>query len=114
MTVRHAVAGSATPAPIAHYSPALVVDRTIYCSGCLGTDPTSGQLVEGGIEAQTRQALTNLDAILTSAGSGLGNVVRVTCFLTRRSDFPGFEAVYREVVPFPPPRTGDCWCAVDG
>lgn len=103
MTAPHAAAGDMTPPPLAHYSHALVVDHTIYCSGCLGTDPKSGQLVAGGIEAQTRQALLNLDAILTTRGSGLGSVVRMTCFLARPADFPGFESVYRKLVPSPPP-----------
>jgi 2-iminobutanoate/2-iminopropanoate deaminase len=68
-----------------------------------GTDSGSGQTVDGGIEAQTRQALLNLDAILKTASSGLENLLHTTCFLARASDFAAFERTYRELVTAPPP-----------
>lgn len=88
---------------LAHYSPAIVVDRIVYCSGSLGIDPQTGELVEGGIQAQTRQALLNLDQLLAETGSSLANVVRMHCFLAHTTDFPDFEKAYREIVPPPPP-----------
>ncbi len=103
MRARSAIASGDGGVPLAHYSAAIVFDHTVYCSGSLGTDPRSGQLVDGGIEAQTRQALLNLDAALKTANSGLENVLHMTCFLTRRSDFGAFERAYRELVPTPPP-----------
>lgn len=103
MSSRRVISAGGTAAPLAHYSPAIVSECTVYCSGSLGTDPRSGKLVPGGIEAQTRQALMNLDAILTEAGSSLGNVLKMTCFLARTDDFLGFDRAYRELVPAPPP-----------
>lgn len=103
MSPRRAVSSGGAAAPLAHYSPAIVSGRTVYCSGSLGTDLRSGEIVPGGIEAQTRQALMNLDAILTEAGSGLAAVLKMTCYLARTEDFPGFDRAYRELVPSPPP-----------
>lgn len=103
MTGRVVVSGKETGEPLAHYSPAIVHGQSVYCSGALGTDPRSGELVAGGIEAQTRQALHNLAIVLTHAGSDLAELVKVTCYLARAEDFPGFDATYRTVVPHPPP-----------
>lgn len=103
MAASRRVVGNQSNAPVAHYSPAIVVDRIVYCSGSLGTDPRTGDLVEGGIQAQTRQALLNLDNVLAQAGSSLRHVVRMHCFLARTADFPAFERTYREIVPSPPP-----------
>lgn len=100
---RVVVSGKETGEPLAHYSPAIVHGQSVYCSGALGTDPQSGALVPGGIEAQTRQALRNLETVLTLAGSSLAELVKVTCYLARADDFPGFDAAYRNVVPDPPP-----------
>lgn len=103
MTARRWIPSSEGVTPLSHYSPAIVLDHTVYCSGSLGTDPCSGELVDGGIEGQTRQALLNLEAVLKMANSDLENVVQMTCFLTRASDFAGFDRIYRELVPTPPP-----------
>ncbi|XP_064883348.1 2-iminobutanoate/2-iminopropanoate deaminase-like isoform X2 [Oncorhynchus nerka] len=62
------------PAAIGPYSQAVVVDRTMYVSGQLGMDPASGQLVEGGVQAQTKQALVNMGEILKEAGCGYDSV----------------------------------------
>ncbi|XP_023254660.1 2-iminobutanoate/2-iminopropanoate deaminase-like, partial [Seriola lalandi dorsalis] len=68
-------------------SQAVVVDRTMYISGQLGMDPASGQLVEGGVQAQTKQALVNMGEILKAAGCGYENVVKTTVLLADMNDF---------------------------
>jgi 2-iminobutanoate/2-iminopropanoate deaminase len=54
----------------------------VYCSGSIGTDPTTLKLVEGGVADRTRQSLKNLAAVLEAAGSSIDNVVKVNIFLT--------------------------------
>uniref|UniRef100_A0A3B4TWT3 Reactive intermediate imine deaminase A homolog n=1 Tax=Seriola dumerili TaxID=41447 RepID=A0A3B4TWT3_SERDU len=72
--IRRIVSTTKAPAAIGPYSQAVVVDRTMYISGQLGMDPASGQLVEGGVQAQTRQALVNMGEILKAAGCSYENV----------------------------------------
>lgn len=91
------------PAAIGPYSQAIRTDGYVFCSGQLGLDPGSGKLVEGGVEAQTRQALVNLAAILDSAGSSLDGVVKTTIFVADISDFPKVNAVYGEAFAGEPP-----------
>jgi len=69
------------PAAVGPYSQAVARDGLIYSAGQIGLDPATGKLVEGGIQDQTRQALTNLQAILQAAGASLGDVLKTTVFL---------------------------------
>jgi 2-iminobutanoate/2-iminopropanoate deaminase len=85
------------------YSPGILVGDTLYLAGQLGRDPETAKLVPGGIEAETRQALENLGAVLRAAGMGYGDVVSVTAFLADFADFPKFNEVYREVFSEAPP-----------
>ena len=78
------------------YSQAVVADRTVYVSGCLGLDKTTNQLVAGGIAEQTELALKNLEAILVAADSGLDKVVKNTVFLKDLNDFGAFNEVYKK------------------
>ena len=71
------------PAPIGPYSQAIRANGFVFISGQIPIDPVSGQLVEGGVAAQTHQVMKNLSAILQAAGIGLGNVVKTTVFLTK-------------------------------
>jgi 2-iminobutanoate/2-iminopropanoate deaminase len=82
------------PAAVGPYSQAVARDGLIYTAGQLGLDPATGKLVEGGIQAQTRQALTNLQAILQAAGAGLGDVLKTTVFLQDIGDFQAMNQVY--------------------
>jgi 2-iminobutanoate/2-iminopropanoate deaminase len=77
------------------YSAGVRYGNLVFCSGQLGIDPDTGKLVEGA-EAQTRQALANLRAILDAAGSSLGNVIKTTVFLKNMADFPTMNAIYAE------------------
>ena len=81
------------PAAIGPYSQAINAGQLIFVSGQLPLDPVSGQLAEG-IEAQTRQSLTNARSILEAAGSGLDKVVKTTVFLADMNDFAAMNQVY--------------------
>jgi 2-iminobutanoate/2-iminopropanoate deaminase len=75
----------------------------VFSSGQLGLDPLSGAIVEGGIEAETRQALLNLKAVLEAGGSGLDQVVKTTVFLRDIAEFARMNAVYAEFFKENPP-----------
>jgi len=75
----------------------------VFTSGQIGIDPASGEFVEGGIEAQTRQVLTNLKHVLEASGSNLEQVVKTTVFLQDMNDFSKMNAVYAEFFPMNSP-----------
>jgi len=100
---RHVTTTSAAPAAVGPYSQAIRCGETIYTAGQLGLDPTTGKLVEGGIQAQTRQALYNLQAILTASGSSMANVVKTTVFLQDMADFRTMNEVYAAFFADAPP-----------
>ena len=85
------------------FSPGILVGDTLYLAGHLGRDPVTSQLVMGGIEAETRQALANLGEVLKTAGMGFEHVTTVTVYITNFDEFEKFNAVYREFFPQDPP-----------
>lgn len=91
------------PNPVGPYSQAVVLDNTVYCSGQLGLDPTTGTLVGEEVGAQTRRCMENLQAVLKAAGSSLDGVLRTTIYITRIADFPAVNAVYGEFFQEPYP-----------
>jgi 2-iminobutanoate/2-iminopropanoate deaminase len=99
---RQAISTSGAPGAIGPYSQAIAVDGFVFCSGQLGIDPASGELVEG-TEAQTDRALRNLSAVLDAAGLTLADVVKTTIFLADIDDFAAVNAVYAGHMPDPPP-----------
>ena len=76
------------PAAIGPYSQAVRIGSTVYLSGQIALDPVSGQLVEGGFEAQVHRAFQNMKAVTEAAGGSLTDVVKLTLFLTDLADFP--------------------------
>ena len=84
------------PKAIGPYSAGVSTGNLVFTAGQLGIDPSSGEFVEGGIQAQTRQALTNLKAVLEAAGSSLELVVKTTVFLKDMGEFGQMNAVYAE------------------
>jgi len=100
---RRVIATDRAPAAVGPYSQAIRVDHTVFTAGQIGLDPETGQLVGGGITAQTRQALQNLAAILEAAGTSLRNVVKTTVFLANMDDFAEMNQVYAEFFPEAPP-----------
>jgi len=84
------------PAAIGPYSVAVSTDSLVFISGQLGLDKETGNLVAGGIQAQTRKALENMQLILESAGLSMENVVKTTVFLLDMGQFSDMNAVYAE------------------
>jgi 2-iminobutanoate/2-iminopropanoate deaminase len=80
--------------PLAPYSPGVRVGHFVFTAGQIALDPTTGKLVEGGVQAEAHQALTNLKAILEAAGSDLDHVVKVTVFLNDINDYGAVNEVY--------------------
>lgn len=90
------IATTSAPAAVGPYCQAKLCGNTLYTSGQLGLVPATGKLAEGGVQAQARQALENLGAVLKEAGMGYGDVAKTTCFLANIGDFAAFNAVYAE------------------
>ena len=88
-----AVSTKEAPAAIGPYSQAIDAGDTVFCSGQLGLDPASGNLREG-LEAQTRQSLANLGAVLKAAGLGPERIVKTTIFLVNMGDFAKVNEIY--------------------
>ena len=84
------------PAAIGPYSQAVFANGSLFVSGQLPLDPSSGEIVRGGIEAQTRQSLSNLQAIVLEKGLRLEDVVKTTVFLADMNDFVVVNGVYAE------------------
>ncbi len=106
---RNIVRTAEAPAAIGPYSQAVVVpvggQRMIYCSGQIALEPVTGTMVEGDVEAQTRQVLANLGAVLAAADATFANIVKTTIFLKTMDDFGKVNAIYAErFVQDPPAR----------
>jgi 2-iminobutanoate/2-iminopropanoate deaminase len=84
------------PAPFqgAPYSQGIVHGDLVFVAGQVGLDPETNQVVEGGIEAQTEQAMKNVSAVLEAAGSSLSNVLKTSIFLVDFGDFAAMNEVY--------------------
>jgi 2-iminobutanoate/2-iminopropanoate deaminase len=93
---------SGAPAAIGPYSQAVTFGNLVMTSGQIPLTP-DGTPVEGGIEAQTRQVLDNLVAVLAAAGTDLGRVVKTTVFLADMNEFAAMNAVYAEYFQAPYP-----------
>lgn len=91
------------PAAIGPYSQAVRANGFVFLSGQIPLDPVSGSMVEGDIEAQTRQVMKNLEAVLAAAGTSFDKVVRATIYLTDLADFAKVNAIYGERFPNAPP-----------
>jgi 2-iminobutanoate/2-iminopropanoate deaminase len=100
---RRAIVTAEAPAAIGPYSQAIAAGPLLFACGQLGVDPATGQLVAGGIEAETEQALRNLARLLAAAGTGLGAVAKVTVYLADMGLFAAMNAVYARhfAAPFP-------------
>jgi 2-iminobutanoate/2-iminopropanoate deaminase len=99
---RQAIQTNGAPAALGPYSQAIRTGDTVYCSGQIGLDPATGELVEG-VEAQAERALRNLQSVLDAAGLGFDDVVKTTIFLADIGDFATVNTVYAKHMPDPPP-----------
>jgi 2-iminobutanoate/2-iminopropanoate deaminase len=100
---RHVTTTADAPAAVGPYSQAIRSGDLVYTAGQLGLDPATGKLVAGGIQAQTRQALRNVQAILAASGSGMAHVIKTTVFLQDIADFRDMNEVYATFFPDAPP-----------
>jgi 2-iminobutanoate/2-iminopropanoate deaminase len=90
---KSAVSTENAPAAIGPYSQAVLVGNLVYTSGQVALDPTTGQLVEGGVKEQTVRVLENLKAVLAEAGSDLRHVIKTTVFLKSMGDFAAMNEI---------------------
>ena len=100
---REVIATDEAPAAIGPYSQAIRVGNTLYSAGQIGMDPATGEMVAGGVEAETRQALENLGAVLRAAGFDFGDVVQAQVFLADLEDYAAMNAIYAEYLGASPP-----------
>jgi len=100
---RRAVQSSDAPAAIASYSQAIDTGGYVFCAGQIGVDPSTGEIVEGGVAAELERVLHNLVAVLDAAGLTLADVVKTTCFLTDINDYAVFNEIYGKFMTTPPP-----------
>lgn len=102
MSKRTVISTSHAPAAIGPYAQAIRAGGFLFASGQLGLDPATGELREG-IEAQTRQVLANMQAVLAAAGARVEDVVKTTIFLADMADFATVNRIYGEVFASEPP-----------
>jgi 2-iminobutanoate/2-iminopropanoate deaminase len=100
---RQVISTEQAPKAIGPYSQAIRIGDFIFCAGQAGLDPAAGNLVKGGIEAETRRVLQNLSAVLQAAGSSMSRVVKTTVFITNMDEFQKMNAIYAEFFPANPP-----------
>lgn len=93
--VRKIIKSGKLPPALGPYSQAVMVNNTMYLSGALGVE-SSGNLVSGGVEAEAKQALTNIGYVLEEAGLTYNNVVKTTVLLANINDFTAFNEIYAE------------------
>lgn len=100
---RNTIKTGHAPEAIGPYAQAISTGTMVFTAGQIGLDPSSMELVPGGIEAETRQVLTNLKHVLEAANSGLEYVVKTTVFLRDMADFAKLNGVYAEFFSENPP-----------
>jgi len=101
--MRQAISSADAPKAIGPYSQAIKAGNLLFLSGQIPLDPTSGNIVDGDITAQTDRVFQNIKAVLAVAGASFANVVRTTVFLADMNEFGAMNAVYGKYVVDPPP-----------
>lgn len=91
------------PKAIGPYSQAVAAGGAVYCSGQIGLDPPTGEIVKGGVEAEARRVFSNLAAVAEAAGASLAAAVRVTIYLADLGDFAKVNAIMQEFFSEPYP-----------
>ena len=92
--LKKVIATDQAPKAIGPYSQAILVDGTLYLAGQIALDPSSGKLVEGGIEVQTHRVMQNLNAVLDAAGYQFDDVVQTQVFLSNLNHYKAMNSVY--------------------
>ena len=99
---RQKVSAPGAPAAIGPYSQAIEIDGFVFCSGQLGMDPATGQLLEG-IDSQAERALLNLEAVLAAVDLTFADVAKITIFLSDLANFAALNSIYQQHVVEPAP-----------
>jgi 2-iminobutanoate/2-iminopropanoate deaminase len=102
-TMRTVIQTPNAPRAIGPYSQAILVNGTLYCSGQIAIDPTSGEMNNRDIEAETHQVMKNLKAVLQAAEMDLSHVCKVSIFLKDLNDYAAVNSVYAEYFDSAPP-----------
>jgi 2-iminobutanoate/2-iminopropanoate deaminase len=100
---RKVIATTEAPGAVGPYSQGIATDDLVFTAGQIPINPATGKIEAETIEDQTRQVLSNIDAVLRAAGSGLHRVVKMTVFMTDLGDFKRMNEVYAEFFPADPP-----------
>jgi len=96
MTEKMTIKTEKAPQAIGPYSQGILTGNFVFTAGQISLDPETGEIVPGGIEAETRRVLQNLSSVLEAAGSSLDRVVKTTVFLRDMGDFARMNSVYAE------------------
>lgn len=100
---KHIISTDKAPAAIGPYSQAVKVGNMVFTSGQIPVNPSTGELVKGGIDVQARQIFENLAAVLEAAGTGFEHVIKATVFIKDMNDFAEVNKIYQEYIPTPYP-----------
>lgn len=100
---RETMASDRIPPAVGPYSQAVRAGEMLFCSGVIGLDPETRQLVEDSFEAQVRRVMDNLSMLLEDCGTSLDNVVKTTVFLADMGQFAAFNPIYAEYFGDEPP-----------
>ena len=100
---RQVIQTGEAPAAIGPYSQAVLAGGVLYCSGQIGLDPASGELVPGGFEAEARQVLANLAAVARGAQMTLAHAIKLTVYVVDLADFPKLNGILATVLAEPYP-----------
>jgi 2-iminobutanoate/2-iminopropanoate deaminase len=101
--MKEIISTTKAPAAVGPYSQAVKSGNTLFVSGQIPLDPTTGDMAAADIEVQTKQVLDNLTAIIEAAGYAVADVVKCTCFLTNMNAFSRFNGVYEGYFTSEPP-----------
>ena len=101
--MKNVIATDRAPKAIGPYSQAIIANGFVFLSGQIALDPSTNQLIEGDVTAQTARVIENLKGVLEKAGSSLAKVVKTTVFLKDMNDFARMNAVYGKHFPAPAP-----------
>jgi 2-iminobutanoate/2-iminopropanoate deaminase len=100
---RRAISTAGAPGAVGPYSQGIATEVLLFTAGQAALDPSTGALVEGGIEPETERVMANLTAVLDAAGCGWGDVLKTTIFLVDMDEFATVNAIYGRFVSDPPP-----------
>ncbi len=94
--MKQIIATPKAPSAIGPYNQATTFEKLVFTSGQIALDPQTMEVVEGGVQEQTKQVMENLKAVLEEAGSSFDNVLKTTCFLAEMGDFVAFNEIYAQ------------------